>query len=192
MPYLVDPVVPPGALGTAPQPQIAGNGVTLRPWRGDDAPALAAAYADPQIQQWHAMSLDEVEARALIARWSEAWRTERGAGWAVVDPDEGVLLGRVGFRVMHLADGAAEVTYWTAPWARRRGVAVAAVRALCRWALGEAGLHRLDLLHSTRNPSSCRVAEVTGFTLEGTMRSAVLHPDGWHDMHLHGLVREDR
>lgn len=24
-----------------------------------------------------------------------------------------------------------------------------------------------------------------GFTLEGTMRSALLHEDGWHDEHLH-------
>lgn len=192
MGYLVDPVVPPGTLGDMEQPHITGDGVTLRPWRGDDAPALAAAYADPEIQQWHAMSLDEVEARALIAQWTQAWRAERGAGWVVVHPDDGTLLGRVGFRVMHLADGAAEVAFWTAPWARRRGVAVAAVRALTQWALGPAGLHRLDLLHSTRNPPSCRVAEATGFTVEGTMRSAVLHPDGWHDMHLHGLLRGDR
>jgi hypothetical protein len=27
--------------------------------------------------------------------------------------------------------------------------------------------------------------------LEGTKRSAILHPDGWHDMHLHARVRGD-
>ena len=33
-----------------------------------------------------------------------------------------------------------------------------------------------------------RVAEKTGFALEGTRRSSLLHDDGWHDMHLHGRV----
>ena len=59
------------------------------------------------------------------------------------------------------------------------------------WAVDELGLHRLFLLHSTANPASCRVAARAGFALEGTLRSAMRHPDGWHDMHLHGLVPGD-
>ena len=43
----------------------------------------------------------------------------------------------------------------------------------------------------TANPGSCRVAVKAGFALEGTLRSAMRHPDGWHDMHLHGLVPGD-
>ena len=61
-------------------------------------------------------------------------------------------------------------------------------RPLCTWAFGEAGFHRLELQHSTRNLASCRVAEKSGFALEGTKRSSLLHDDGWHDMHLHGRV----
>ena len=52
-------------------------------------------------------------------------------------------------------------------------------------------IHRLELLHAVRNETSCRVASRTGFALEGTKRKAVLHPDGWHDMHLHARVRGD-
>ncbi|MGY2127682.1 GNAT family N-acetyltransferase [Blastococcus sp. SYSU DS0617] len=50
------------------------------------------------------------------------------------------------------------------------------------------GLQRLELQHSTRNRASCRVAEKTGFDLEGTKRRAGLHQDGWHDMHLHARL----
>jgi RimJ/RimL family protein N-acetyltransferase len=35
------------------------------------------------------------------------------------------------------------------------------------------------------------VAEKAGFSFEGTQRSALLHEDGWHDEHLHSLVRGD-
>lgn len=106
-------------------------------------------------------------------------RGERQAQWAVVDPGTGALLGRVALRNMLLGDRAAEVAYWTVAAARGRGVAPPGVTALARWAFG-VGFHR--------NEASCRVATKTGFALEGTKRSALLHPDGWHDMHLHARL----
>jgi RimJ/RimL family protein N-acetyltransferase len=68
-------------------------------------------------------------------------------------------------------------------------VASGAAGALAAWALNDLGLHRLEIHHSTRNEASCRVAERAGFTLEGVIRSALLHQDGWHDMHVHARVR---
>jgi RimJ/RimL family protein N-acetyltransferase len=71
------------------------------------------------------------------------------------------------------------------------GVATRATAELARWALDGLELHRLELMHSIANPPSCRVADKAGFTLEGTLRSALLHPDGWHDLHLHARLRGD-
>jgi RimJ/RimL family protein N-acetyltransferase len=51
--------------------------------------------------------------------------------------------------------------------------------------MGEIGFYRLELDHSTRNEASCGVAAQCGYLLEGTKRSAALHDDGRHDMHLH-------
>jgi RimJ/RimL family protein N-acetyltransferase len=45
--------------------------------------------------------------------------------------------------------------------------------------------------HSTRNHASCRVATKSGYLLEGTKRSAAVHDDGRHDMHLHARIREE-
>ena len=38
------------------------------------------------------------------------------------------------------------------------------------------------------NTASCRVAGKAGFHLEATLRSVLLHSDGWHDMHLHARI----
>jgi hypothetical protein len=35
------------------------------------------------------------------------------------------------------------------------------------------------------------VAERTNYPLEGTLRQAIKHADGWHDWHLHGAVADD-
>jgi [ribosomal protein S5]-alanine N-acetyltransferase len=164
-------------------------GLVLRPWRPQDTPVVEEAYADPAIRHWNLRALDAREAGAWIAQWAERWRAERDGCWAVTDEREAVL-GRVALRGIRLADGRAECTYWVLPAARGRGVASGATAAMARWAFDELGLHRLELQHSTGNPASCRVAAKAGFALEGTLRSAMLHPDGWHDMHLHARLRE--
>ncbi|GGZ07582.1 GNAT family N-acetyltransferase [Streptomyces poonensis] len=193
MPYLTSPVLPAGTFAERPQPALpTGDGLILRPWSVEDAPAVHAAFRDPVLRQWHmrgAASEDEV--RSWIAEWRSGWTEERDAQWAVVDADTDRLKGRVALRAIELADGTAEVAYWTVASARGQGVAARATTALARWALDEIGFHRLELLHSVRNEASCRVAAKTGFALEGTKRGALLHEDGWHDMHLHARVRGD-
>ncbi|WP_324788729.1 GNAT family N-acetyltransferase [Streptomyces sp. H51] len=193
MPFLTRPVLPAGTLSGAPQPVLAtGDGLLLRPWRAADAPAVHAVFQDPAMHRWHVRAADsEAETRGWIEEWLTGWREERDAQWAVADADTDRLLGRVALRELRPADGTAEVAYWTAAPARGRGVAARATTALARWALDEVGFHRLELLHAVRNEASCRVAAKAGFAAEGTKRSAALHADGWHDMHLHARVRGD-
>ena len=181
-------VLPTGRLGAGPQPALPAGDLLLRPWEPGDAPALVAAYADPGVQHWNGQSMTEREAGSYAQEWAEHWRAERRAGWAVVR--DGALAGRITLRGIDHEQGCAEVTYWVVPAARGTGVAPAAVEAVAQWAFDEAGFHRLELQHSTRNPASCRVAEKSGFALEGTKRSSLLHDDGWHDMHLHGRVAD--
>jgi ribosomal-protein-alanine N-acetyltransferase len=165
MPLLVSPTVSVGSLAARPQPALsAGDSVLLRPWESRDAQAVLDAYQDAEIQRWH------------VRR-------------AVVDSASDVLLGRAALKVLNFADGTAEVAYWTVPAARGRGICPQAVEAMSSWALDVAGFERLGLQHSMGNRASCRVAEKTGFTEEGVRRSAWLHADGRHDVHMHARLR---
>ncbi|MGW6544580.1 GNAT family N-acetyltransferase [Streptomyces massasporeus] len=190
MPFLISPVLTAGTLAERPQPTLPADGrLVLRPWEAGDAAAVYEVFQDPVMHQWHARAAASVaEVGGWIHAWQQAWQEEREAHWAVADAESGVLLGRVALRELRLADGTAEVAYWTVPAARGRGVAVRATNALTHWALDETGFHRLELLHAVRNEASCRVASRTGFALEGTKLRAALQPDGWHDMHLHARV----
>ena len=172
----------------ADQPVLtAEGGLVLRPWRPDDAPAVLQALSDPVIQRWHRRTMDTVEeGRELITSWTEEWTAETRACWAVTDPG-GTRLGRLSLRTV-LGLGTGEVGYWVLPAARGAGVAPRAVRAATTWALTHLGLHRIELVHSVTNQASCRVAAKAGYELEGTMRRAMLHDDGWHDMHLHARI----
>ncbi|MCA1713139.1 MAG: GNAT family N-acetyltransferase [Actinobacteria bacterium] len=185
MPSLLPPLL---AALPEEQPVLTVADLVLRPWEEADAPAVQAAYEDPEIQRWHGEMLEDAEAAVYAQSWAERWRTSSRAGWAVTRDD--VLVGRITLVRLDLWQGQAEVTYWTVAAARGTGVAPRAVQAVATWAFG-LGFHRLELGHSTANSASCRVAEKSGFRLECTRREQGMHADGWHDMHLHARLVGD-
>ncbi|EST36596.1 GNAT family N-acetyltransferase [Streptomyces roseochromogenus] len=189
----VPPVVPAGRMAEHPQPVLGlPGGLELRPWRVDDADVLVAAGQDPAIRKWNRLVVESREhARQRIERMHQRWQAEQAARWAIARADGSEALGLIGWGDIDLDDGNAEIVYWILPAARGGGVVVEATKRLSRWAVQDLGLHRLRLCHSTANPASCRVAEKAGYSFEGTQRSALLHEDGWHDEHLHALVRGD-
>ncbi|MCC2316063.1 GNAT family N-acetyltransferase [Cellulomonas xiejunii] len=190
------------------QPTLAADGLVLRPWRREDAAAVRAAYDDDAIRRWHARTMtDEDEARAWIDGKNAAWRAGTAAEWAVVMPEArvdeparegspseggpGRVVGRAALNDLNLFEGYAALAYWVVPEARRRRVALRAATEVMRWAFEDLGLHRVEVEHSTRNPASCRVAELLGCRAEGVLRGYGLHADGHHDMHLHARLRTD-
>ncbi|MEU6963778.1 GNAT family N-acetyltransferase [Streptomyces chrestomyceticus] len=196
-PSPIPPVVPAGRMRDSEQPTLPlPANAALRPWRPTDAPTLVAACQDPDIQQWNRPAQVSAEgARAKIAHWQQRWHDEQAAIWAITDGkdvgQDDAAVGLAGLADLDLRGGSAEFLYWLLPAGRGRGLALSATVRISRWALEELGLHRLRLTHSVANPASCRVASRAGFQLEGTLRSALLHADGWHDEHLHARVAGD-
>lgn len=184
---VVAPVVTPGVMASRAQPVLVVGELVLRPWTVADVPALVAAYADPAIRRWHVRSLSLDEAKEWVVGAERSWAEETAASWAVATR-AGELVGRMTLGTINLAWGSADVRYWVVAHARGRGVASSALRVLSDWAMSDLGLHRLELEHSTKNVASCRVAAKANYALEGTLRSRVLHEDGWHDMHLHACL----
>ncbi|MEU5087719.1 GNAT family protein [Streptomyces sp. NPDC021356] len=178
------------------QPDLALPGhprTRLRRWREGDAPVLVRSCLDPDIQYWNRPGrlTTEAAARERIARWEQRWENEEAAVWAVVAEDDDVPRGLIGLADLDLRGGSGEFVYWLLPAGRGRGVMAHAAVAVSRWAFDSLGLHRLRITHSVANTASCHVATAAGFALEGTMRSALLHADGWHDEHLHARIRDD-
>jgi RimJ/RimL family protein N-acetyltransferase len=163
----------------------------VRPWEASDAGALVWSCLEPDIQHWNRPQLLTVDgAHEKISRWRSRWQSEDAAIWAIA-PDGGEALGLIGLADLDLRGGQGEFLYWLLPAGRGGGVMVDATVQVSRWALEDLGLHRLRIVHSVENPASCRIANKAGFRLEGTMRQALLHADGWHDEHLHARVRGD-
>ncbi|MFJ6195325.1 GNAT family N-acetyltransferase [Micromonospora sp. NPDC092111] len=159
---------------------VEADGVRLRPFRPDDVDDLAAGCADPVTLRFNPV-LPEPYTTADAHRWisegAPAARLAGGAAYAIADVATDRLVGGIGLSQVVPARGQAEVGYWVAPRARRRGVATAATRALAAAAF-RAGLDRLELLTHAENPASQRVALAAGFRREGVRRAVGRARDG--------------
>ncbi|HTJ72891.1 MAG TPA: GNAT family protein [Actinospica sp.] len=166
----------------------------LRPPSLREAGDVLAMSRDPEIRLWNPMTsvTDEESAQAWCRKWGD-WDGGTSAVWCVFETTEDKLLGAFSLYDVDTENSSAELGYRVAPWARGQGVGTAALRAVSDWALfGTLDLTRLQLLHGLENVASCRVAEKSGFVLEGTLRSSYRYGDGQlHAEHLHGRLASD-
>lgn len=108
---------------------LTGQGLLLRPWRPDDAPAVLRAFAPAEMARQAARP---VTTTAEASEWIADRDDERAAGsgysWAVVR--EGVALGSVAVTSVNHVHDTGWVSYWTTEAARGTGVASSGLRAL--------------------------------------------------------------
>lgn len=164
-------------------PAIDGDGVRLRALGPDHLDDLLTAYNDPEIRHFLPalpVPFTRPHAETYLNDVVPAMFAAGGGFWAVTDPGTGRLVGGIGLDRTVIERGQSELGYWTAPWARGRGVATAAVRALSDHAFRH-GLSRLELLTHWENSASQRVALAAGFTREGVRRGLIANRDGGRD-----------
>jgi RimJ/RimL family protein N-acetyltransferase len=180
------------AIALAAEPLREGP-TALRRWREDDIQALVRACQDPEISRWTRVPspYGDSDARMYIGQRYDAMRAGAGAPYAVVDPNDGSLLGSISLMRFAWEDARAEVGYWLAREARGQGHAVRAVRLICRWGFAELGLERIELVVATGNVPSQRVAERAGFRREALLRSYFAQQRERHDMIAYGLLAEE-
>ena len=152
-----------------PDPPLEDELVRLRPWVDEDIPAIVAACNDPEIVRWTTIPTpySEEDAREWLSRCRTAW-AEGAAPLAVVDRASGQLAAAI---TLWLHGKVGELGYWAAPAFRGRGYVPRAVRLLCTWGFDELELPRMQLGTFPGNVASERVAEKSGFTREGVLRS---------------------
>jgi RimJ/RimL family protein N-acetyltransferase len=148
----------------------------LRPWRATDAPALVAAWADPDIVAWCGVppDADPARAEAWIAGWEERRRV--GAALDLVAERDGEVAGEVGLAAFRgTVTDVVELGWWVLPAHRGRGVASAMVTALVGWTARALPGRRVVARIPPGHPASARVAAAAGLVPAGRL-------DAGHDL----------
>jgi RimJ/RimL family protein N-acetyltransferase len=152
--------------------------LVLRPFRPSDVDAVLRASQDPETQRWIGalpVPYTREDARQFVEEVAPRDRAE-GTGLSTVIEADGEFVGTSGANLRPGRLGP-EIGYSIPPWARRRGYAAEAARALAEWAFG-LGAARAHLYTDVGNGASQAVARRAGFSPEGIVRSCLVYRDG--------------
>jgi RimJ/RimL family protein N-acetyltransferase len=177
-----------------PGDPLVQDGTALRPWRDTDLAGLVAACQDPEISRWTRVPYPygPSDGRAYLLQRHDIVHAGTAAPFAIVAADDtNRLFGSISLLRFSWVHARAEVGYWLAKDARGQGHVTRAVRLITNWGFQTLALERIDLLASTENPASQRVAERCGFTNEAVLRSYLLGRDGRQDMVVYGLLARE-
>jgi ribosomal-protein-serine acetyltransferase len=125
-------------------------------------------------------------------RWVEAQVSAFAARTAfefVILALDGGFLGGCGLNQIDEENHRANLGYWVRSSATGRGVATAAIQQLVQWAFNHTALVRLEVVVSTQNAASLRVAEKAGALSEGVLKKRLLLHGIWHDAAMLSFVR---
>ncbi|MCU6280608.1 GNAT family N-acetyltransferase, partial [Enterobacter quasiroggenkampii] len=98
------------------------------------------------------------DTRLLFARRLAAQHT-----FVIREYNNPTPLGDIGLQISHLYPHEADLGYALMPHAQGKGIASEAVRAVCQYALEQAGVTAINAYVLAENKGSIRVLEKTGF-----------------------------
>ena len=174
-------------------PILTRGGVTLRPWRADDAGAVAAICDDDEVIHWLPAMPNPytlADGEEWVGDAERKWREQRWANFAVEDAETGRLAASFGLRIEPEHERG-EIGYLVGRDWRRRGVAATCVALLTDWGFDDLGLERIEIRADVRNVASRRTAAAAGYRLEGVLRGAMTVQDERVDDALYALLPDD-
>lgn len=147
--------------------------LVLRAVGVEDTDAVFEAAQDPEIQRWTTIPspyLREHASGFTDQIVPEGWVDGSAFTFGVFLPS-GELTGMLSITMRSL--GVGEVGYWAAKEHRGNGYITEATVAASRWAFTDLSVDRVEWRAEVGNAGSRAVAERAGFTIEGTLRSAL-------------------
>jgi RimJ/RimL family protein N-acetyltransferase len=148
-------------------PEIDTPRLRYRMLSPHDLDALLLIVGDPEVMKYLGTEagtiLSREETKSTLEGMIEFW-TQHGFGrWAVIDKEDGKLIGLCGFR---LFEGTPELFYVFARANWGRGLATEAARAILGYGFDELGFERIVAATRPENTVSIRVMTKIGMKYE--------------------------
>ncbi|MFR9790886.1 GNAT family N-acetyltransferase [Streptomyces sp. MB22_4] len=156
-----------------------------------DTEAVYEAAQDADIQRWTTIPSPYLpeHARGFTHEMvPDGWANGSMFTWGIFLAG-GELAGMLSLSMRGPA--AAEVGFWAAKEHRGRGYVTEAALTACRWIFTDLGVDRVEWRAEVGNHGSRGVAERAGFTLEGTLRSAINNKGVRRDCWIASLLPSD-
>ncbi len=167
--------------------------ITLRPWRLEDAAALAGILNNPDILKNLRDGVPYPYTEEDAAEYIKAMRAaDPHSVFAYAVCANGRPVGSItAFRGQNIHFRTAELGYYLDQAYWGKGIMTKGVKMLCRALFAESDLLRIYAEPFSENTASRRVLEKAGFTCEGIMKYGAVKDGTVRDMALYALVRRN-
>ncbi|MGW0813653.1 GNAT family N-acetyltransferase [Streptomyces viridiviolaceus] len=165
--------------------------LVLRAVGPGDTEAVHAACQDPEIQRWTTIPSPYLpeHARGFTGQMvPDGWANDSAFTFGLFLPT-GDLVGMLGITMTTL--GAGEIGFWGTREHRGHGYITEAAVAVSRWAFTRLAIDRVEWRAEVGNTASRAVAQRAGFTMEGTLRSAISNKGVRRDCWVGSLLPSD-
>lgn len=166
----------------------------LRPIEETDVSALFPLINDADVAR-DMMSVPHPYPEEEYAPWirqaREKMERREQFDMAIVLKETGLPIGSCGIMNISWDHMRGEIGYWLGKPYWGRGYMTDAARRMIEFGFHELGFERIHAYCFTRNGASARVLEKVGLMREGHIRHAIKKADGFHDLYLYGIIREE-
>ncbi|WP_411705836.1 GNAT family N-acetyltransferase [Edaphovirga cremea] len=148
--------------------------LTMQQLTAEDWPLFLRLYQDPLVTEFMTDKASEEEIYQLFTSRLPTWN-KHASHWlclVIREKSTGAAVGLTGLLAGWSPFQQAEVGFLLLPEFQRRGYGGESLHAVCDFALGECGFHRLNAAVTEGNVASRRTLEKCGFQLEGTLRES--------------------
>lgn len=187
------PVPPPEHNRPMEPVTLTTDRLLLRAPGARDTEAVHRAAQDPDLHRWisqfpspylleHARSFTEQVV-------PDGWANDSMFTFGLFLSEGEQLAGMLGLTMRSL--GVCEIGFWATKEHRRQGYVTEAGADAVRWAFARLSVDRIEWRAEVGNAPSRAVAERLGFTVEGTLRSAINNKGTLRDCWLGSLLPSD-
>jgi ribosomal-protein-serine acetyltransferase len=171
-----------------------GEGITLRPFREDDAQSVFDVVSRNYehlrpYMHWAAPDYSMDSAREFIRNSIESFRSGSSMGLAILRAE--IFIGTMGLVKIDRTSRRGEIGYWVDKHEEGKGIISRACSRLIEYAFDELQMNRMEIRCSSENLRSSAVPERLGFVKEGVLRQYELRDGRLHDYCIYGLLRSE-
>jgi ribosomal-protein-serine acetyltransferase len=168
----------------------------IRSLNASDAPSLCAAVTAslPELCDWMPWCRADyslVDAQSWISFTEDAWANRSEFPFGVFDRATGQVIGGVGINQINKTFRFGNLGYWVSKPYLKHGVATFAAKQAALFAFEELGLTRLEIVTTSRNYASQRVAERLGAVRECVARNRLYFHEQLLDAVVYSLIPGD-
>jgi len=176
--------------------QLTDGNIILRPFHPDDSLQLYQAVRESltELKPWMSWAHDaygQQEAESFIRITRARWEEKSLFAFAIVDANNGDVLGGCSLSHKHPIYHFCNVGYWVRSSRHGAGIAGCAAKLAARYGFEHAGLIRAEIVMALGNEKSRRVAEKIGAHYEGILLNRMVVGTSILDAHMYSLLPSD-